>query len=78
MKSEHVRERCRQNKNKTEIAADFEKSLQISFLKQGLRSLFRRSISDYYCCILTVPSMPTGVVILVWYNTLTRRKELAV
>ena len=53
-----------------------EKPLQISFLEQGLR--FRRTIHDYFCCILTVPSMPTGVVILVCYDTLTRRKELAV
>ena len=44
VRSEHVLKYCRQNKNKTEIlVADPKK--------------FRRMISDYYCCILIIPSI---------------------
>ena len=69
-------------KTKPEIVADSKKLLQISFLKPSLRSLFRRIFFDYSCCSRKVPSMPTGIAILVLlymliYNTLTRRKELA-
>ena len=62
-------------------------SLQKNFLGWYLRSQFRRNFSNYYCCILTVPtttpvfrqSLPfTAAVVLACHDTLTRRKELAV